>query len=171
MRHKMAELIPLDSQKTKQNILFRHAELSDHPKIRQLITTILSKEFPSDQAAYSTEDLELLSKTYAAPTNAFFVAEKDRNVIGTCGVKSDGPETAILRRLFVDPQYRRQGVGQGLLKGAIDFCQKSGFREIMIRTSTHMEQAIRLCLSFGFQEDGRWPMGKVTLIRFILKLS
>ncbi len=144
---------------------------SDSPQIVGLVTTILEREFPGDQRAYPAEDLEHLAETYQGPADTFLVAEEDNRVIGTCGVKADAPRTAILRRLFVDPEYRGKGVGRSLLNEALAFCKKKGFREVIIRTSTGMRQAIQLCNSMGFQQDGKWSLGEVTLVRFRLKLT
>ena len=144
---------------------------SDGPQIVGLITSIITQEFPGDQKAYPVEDLEHLAETYQGSANAFLVAEEGDRVIGTCGVKADGPHSAILRRLFVDPEYRGRGVGHSLLNEALAFCRKKGFREAIIRTSTGMRQAIQLCSSMGFQQDGRWSLGEITLVRLRLKLT
>jgi len=144
---------------------------SDNPQIVALITTVLKQEFPQDQAAYPAEDLKDLAKTYGGVNDLFLVAEDESQVIGTCGIKADGGETAILRRLFVSSAHRGKGVGKGLLEKALSYCRKKGFREVVIRTSAAMEQAIRLCRSAGFEQDGDWALGGVTLVRYHLKLS
>lgn len=144
---------------------------SDRPQIVALITAILQSEFPRDQGAYPAEDLKDLAKIYGGADDLFLVAEEDDCVIGTCGVKADGSKTAILRRLFVSSAYRGKGVGRGLLQEALSFCRKKGFREVVIRTSAAMEQAIRLCRLAGFEQDGDWSLGGTTLVRYRLKLS
>lgn len=150
----------------------RPSQSSDIPKVVELVTSILQKEFSSDQAAYPTEDLEKIPSLYGPPDSTFLVAEEDQKIVGTCGVKFDSSKTAILRRFFVNPAYRGKGVGSSLLRQALDFCRQRGFREVVIRTSTRMEGAIRLCRAQGFQEDGRWPLGdNITLILFRLKLT
>ncbi len=149
----------------------RPAGPADVSAVFQLVTGILQAEFPQDQAAYPTEDLQRLTETYRGPENVFLVAEEDGHLVGTCGVKSENKKTAILRRLFVDASHRDQGVGFGLLQEALNFCRKQGFREVVIRTSTQMERAIRLCCSLGFQEDGRWTLDNITLVRFRLKIT
>jgi GNAT superfamily N-acetyltransferase len=150
--------------------VIRPVQAEEALEVVRLITGILEGEFPSDQAAYGADDLTRLIETYQGPKNTFLVAVEDQRIIGTCGVKAEDGHTAILRRLFVDAPYRRRGIGLGLLREAIAFCQARGFREAVIRTSTRMEQAIRLCRSLGFEEDGRWTFGVVTLIRFRLGL-
>lgn len=148
----------------------RPAVAAETSQIVELVTRILTQEFPEDQVAYSMEDLERLGETYGAPGCTFLVAEVGGRVVGTCGVKADGTQTAVLRRLFVDPSHRAQGIGTQLLRQAVAFCRQQGFREAVIRTSSRMEKAIRLCRGLGFEEDGRWRLGEVTLVRYQMKL-
>ena len=151
-------------------VTIRPFQSSDVPQVVELVSSILQKEFSRDSSAYPTEDLERIPVFYGSSDSTFLVAEEDHKIMGTCGVKSDSSKTAILRRFFVDPACRGKGVGSSLLRQALDFCRQKGFREVVIRTSTRMEGAIRLCLAQGFQEDGRWPLGDVTLVLFRLKL-
>ncbi len=150
--------------------MIRPSQPADGPKIAELVSGILQREFPADQSAYPADDLAHITEHYQGPGSAFLVAEEGQRIVGTCGVKEEDSKTAILRRLFVDPAYRGQGVGKDLLKKALEFCRSRGFREVVIRTSSNMEQAIRLCGSLGFKEQGRWTLGAVTLVRFHLKL-
>ncbi len=149
----------------------RPAQPEDASQVVKLVSTILAKEFPSDEKAYVTDDLLRFAETYQGPHNTFLVAEEGARIVGTCGVKAENRQTAILRRLFVDPSYRQRGVGTHLLQEALRFCRLNGFREVVIRTSLRMEKAIRLCRSLGFEEDGRWDLEGVSLIRFRLRLT
>ena len=150
--------------------MIRPSQPADAPHIVDLVSGILKREFPVDQKAYPPEDLQQITEHYQGPRSTFLVAEDGRKIIGTCGIKQEDPKTAILRRLFVDPAYRGKGVGTLLLKEALGFCRAKRFREVVIRTSANMEQAIRLCSALGFKEQGRWTLGEVTLLRFHLKL-
>lgn len=148
----------------------RPAKVDDESEVRTLVMDTLTREFPQDAAHYASDDVEHVVKSYPPPENIFLVAQEGGHIIGTCGVKADGPATALLRRFFVAPTSRRRGVGKELLEEALRFCRTKGFQEIIIRTSTRMEQAIRLCRSLGFQEGGSWVLGDVTLVRFRLAL-
>ena len=157
--------------KSSSALKIRPWKHSDSPQIVALITTILKQEFPQDQAAYPAEDLKDLAKTYGGTKDLFLVAEEEGRVVGTCGVKADGDQTAILRRLFVSSAHRGQGVGKGLLQEALSYCRKKGFQEVVIRTTAAMEQATHLCRCAGFDQNGDWSLGGVTLVRYRLKLS
>ena len=152
------------------SVVIRPSQPVDAPRIADLVSGILKREFPADQKAYPAEDLQRIAEHYQGPGSTFLVAEDGRKIVGTCGVKQESPKTAILRRLFVDPSCRGKGVGSLLLKEALEFCRAQGFREVVIRTSSNMGQAIRLCSALGFKEQGRWTLGGVTLLRLHLKL-
>jgi len=152
-------------------VIIRPWKVSDSPQIVELVKTILKQEFPQDQKAYPMEDLENISKSYGGAEDSFLVADEAGRIIGTCGVKADGKQTAILRRLFVRSEFRGKGVGRGLLKEALVFCRRKQFEEVVIRTSAAMEKAIGLCRQAGFEQDGDWSLGGATLVRYRLKLS
>lgn len=144
---------------------------SDAPRIVELVSGILAREFSADQAAYPVDDLERLSETYRGPNGIFLVAEDAGRIVGTCGVKAEDSHTALLRRLFVEASHRGKGIGRRLLEEAVAFCRKRGFRDVMIQTSARMERAIQLCRAIGFREEGRWALGEVTLVRYRLRLT
>ena len=152
-------------------MIIRPWKVSDGPQIVELVQTILKQEFPQDQKAYPVEDLQDLKKSYGGVGDSFLVAEDEGRVIGTCGVKADGDQTAILRRFFVDSRHRGKGVGRGLLEQALAFCSKNNFKEVVIRTAASMEQAIHVCRKAGFQPDGDWSFSGATLVRYKLRLS
>ena len=152
-------------------MIIRPWKVSDSPQIVELVQTILKQEFPQDQKAYPVGDLQDLQKSYGGTGDSFLVAEENGRVIGTCGVKADGDKIAILRRFFVDSSHRGKGVGRGLLDEALTFCRKRKFKEVVIRTSASMEQAINICRKAGFGPDGDWSFNDATLVRYKLKLS
>ncbi len=150
--------------------MIRAAQPEDAAPILRLISGILTSEFPKEELHYATGDLKELQVSYPPPRSIFLVAQEGDKIVGTIGVKADSARKAILRRLFVDPAFRRRGIGHQLLEGALQFCRQLGYREAVIRTSARMERAIQLCQSLHFTERGRWEMKGVTLILLGLKL-
>jgi GNAT superfamily N-acetyltransferase len=60
---------------------------------------------------------------FNAPGEALFVAVSSDQVVGLCGLNRDpyahDPHVGRIRRLYVVPAYRRQGVGRALLESAV----------------------------------------------------
>ena len=148
----------------------RKFEERDGIHVRELVNSILFKEFPLSSNAYQIDDLDCISKSYNGPHDVFFVAEKNSKIIGTIAVKEDTSQIALLRRVYVHPNYRNKGCGLSLMDTAIDFCKKNGYHYIVFRSTDQMKEAIRLCLKKGFGEQERLNIGDIHIIKFSLKI-
>lgn len=142
----------------------------DNKQVRNFITTILDKEFSLDKNAYSGDDLKDISETYGGQREAFFVGVDNKKIVGTVGVKEDTSGIALLRRIFVHPNYRGRGFGSQLLSAAVEFCKVLRYKEIVFRSTDNMKQAINLCLNKGFIETERGIFGHIQIIIFKLHL-
>ncbi|MFH1856667.1 MAG: GNAT family N-acetyltransferase [Candidatus Omnitrophota bacterium] len=132
--------------------LFRETE---QEKIKNFICWIVEKEILSVNNQIHC-DLDDLKKIYRQPRCALLVAEENSQLIGTVAVKEESEDTALIRRLFVHPAYRRRGYGFVLLHRAIDFCHLNNYKKAVFHASTDMSHAISLCLKYGFREDGQF---------------
>jgi len=135
---------------------FKH---DDADGVKNLILTILSKEYPFDKAAYSDSDLNKIGEVYGGKRDSFFVIQSGNDIAGTVGVKEETKEDALLRRLFVDTKYRKHGYGSELLKAAISFCKDNGYKHIIFRCTDRMNDAMRLCEKNGFKESEKLEIG------------
>jgi len=144
---------------------------TDGPKIKELILSILEKEYPFDRKAYSDTDLENIYASYGGPRDTFFVIEKDDKIVATAGIKEDSGHIALLRRVFVDPDERRKGYGSSLLDEAVKFCRDTGYKELAFRTTSKMVQAIELCKKKGFKEIEKIDLGGFFIHKFTLSLT
>jgi N-acetylglutamate synthase-like GNAT family acetyltransferase len=152
-------------------IQIRRFEAHDGEAVKRLITEIMDSEFQAEKAAFSAEDLEVLNNSYGNLGEAFFVAEEGKKIIGTVGVKRENERVALLRRIFVAPEYRKKKIGLRLLNRAIEFCEEVGYRELVFRTTSRMTGAIELVKKQGFQPRAKVPMGQIELLKFTRSLK
>jgi len=101
-------------------IQIRKFEPGDEIGIRRLVDQVLRDEFPAEAEAFPTEDLADISENYGKLGEAFFVATRDGEIVGTVGIKQEDGRTALLRRLFVESGCRKQQLGGHLADRAID---------------------------------------------------
>lgn len=149
----------------------RKCSEADVAQVKELILSILESEYPFDRKAYADTDLESISATYGGTRDTFFVIDAGSGVIATAGIKEDSRETALLRRVFVNPAERRKGYGSQLLSSAIGFCREKGYKEIVFRATSRMTQAIELCKKNGFIESDNVDLGGFSIYKFVLKLT
>lgn len=143
---------------------------TDGQKVKELILSILEKEYPFDRKAYSDTDLESIGATYGGSRDTFFVIGEQNEIIATAGIKEDSKETALLRRVFVKPSERKRGYGSQLLDEAVKFCKEKGYKEIVFRATDKMIQAIGLCKKKGFKEAEKIDLSGFFIYKFILTL-
>jgi GNAT superfamily N-acetyltransferase len=84
-----------------------------------------------------------------------FVAESGSAVVGTvsCG---DGESTGVaaLTAMWVDPGFRRQGVGARLVQQAIEWARETGYGQVVLWVVEGNEEAERLYERHGFRRTG-----------------
>jgi len=62
----------------------------------------------------------------------YFIFQQSGKSIGCVAFESPDPATAYLNRLSVLPEYRRQGVGECLVKHIIDYSRSKKMKEVSI---------------------------------------
>lgn len=143
----------------------------DSDSVKELILSILTKEYPFDKSVYEEEsDLADISQAYGGERDGFFVLEAESKILGTVGIKEDSGDTALIRRLFVDPSSRRKGYGALLLDKAIRHCRGKNFKHIVSRTTGRMVQAINLLKKTNFKEVEKIDLGGFQIYKFVLDL-
>lgn len=134
-------------------IQIRKIEPGDKEPVKKLISGILQVEFCDGTRAYQCHDLEDPVRYYSGQRDIFLVAEKDGKIIGTVAIKEDSPDTALLRRVFVSRDYRGKGYGEKLLRRAMEFCFEHDYQTVIFRGIDTMQNALKLCLKQGFEEE------------------
>lgn len=98
-------------------------------------------------------ELEALPEPYAPPHGAILLAEVDGEAVGVVAVQPLDDEGACeMKRLYVDPDVRRQGLGRALALGIIEAAQDLGYDVMRLDTVASMTAARNLYRSLGFEE-------------------
>ncbi len=142
----------------------------DNIAVKELVNTILYKEFPLSRKAYSIDDLDAISRAYGGSRDVFYVAEEEGQIIGTVGIKEESKTVALLRRVYVHPNFRCKGYGSNLMDKAIAFCKEKRYNQLVFRSTDQMKNAVTLCASKGFTEQERLNLGDIQILKFALRL-
>jgi ribosomal protein S18 acetylase RimI-like enzyme/DNA-binding MarR family transcriptional regulator len=89
----------------------------------------------------------------------------DGEVAGTCAVMKHSNGLLELCKMAVRPDDRRRGIGEALVTAAIDRARSMGARELHLRTSPELADAIRLYRRAGFKRIARDPLGCCRMCR------
>ena len=99
-------------------------------------------------------EIEAISRSFAGPRSAYFVARRRARVLGGAGIGPlpGGPADACeLRKMYLAPGARGAGTGRRLLAACLETTREAGYRRCRLATMTRMERARRLYERAGFR--------------------
>lgn len=92
-----------------------------------------------------------------SPDVRFFVARAEGRAVG-CGGFAIGPDgKAELKRIFVDPDARGQGIGRKIVEAIEEQARGAGARIMQLETGVKSAEAIGLYGRLGYRQRG--PFG------------
>ena len=93
---------------------------------------------------------------FEPPDGAFFVGSVNGSDVACGGVCRYDAETAEIRRMYVVPERRGEGLSRRILGALEDDARSFGFRRIRLETGVHQHEALALYGSSGFEEIPRF---------------
>lgn len=145
-----------------ETIVLRPVEARDDPALARIIRTVMT-EFGAVGCGFSIEDAEVdaMHAAYTRPRHAYFVVERDGEVLAGGGIAplaGAEADTCELRKMYALPQARGLGVGRRLLELSLAAAREHGFRTCYLESLRSMHAARALYEKAGFRRiDG--PMG------------
>lgn len=89
--------------------------------------------------------------TYSPPGGRLLLALNGPEAAGCVGIRGLAPDTCEMKRLYIRPTYRGQGLGRRLVEAALEQARAMGYSAMYLDTLPAMDEAIRLYQTFGFQ--------------------
>lgn len=96
------------------------------------------------------KELTALSTMYSRPKGVLFLFEHNSESVACVGVRQIDENIAELKRMYVQPAYRRMGIAQDLLDASLAFAKSAGYAAIRLDTLDTMHSAMNLYEKNGF---------------------
>ncbi len=102
------------------------------------------------------QDIQQINK-FQPPYGRLILAIYEGKVCGLGSLKSINSEIGEIKRMFVDPTFRRVGAGRAILEGLLTEAKKAGYKKVRLDSPKFMEAAHSLYRSFGFRDIEAYP--------------
>jgi GNAT superfamily N-acetyltransferase len=113
----------------------------------------LAREHGLDISYQGIEDeLASLPGNYSAPKGRLILAVEANQPVGCAALRPINEQVCELKRMYVLPQYRGQGVGRALAKALIEDARQIGYYLMRLDTGNFLTSAIKLYESLGFKQ-------------------
>ncbi|HVW10928.1 MAG TPA: GNAT family N-acetyltransferase, partial [Bryobacteraceae bacterium] len=119
------------------------------PEAEPLITALnaeLKAIFPEARATH----FSLGGEQTAEGNGAFLIAYLDDVAVGCGAVRRLDEGTAELKRMYVEPAVRGQGIGRVLVESLEDEARALGSSRVVLETGTRLTRAIRMYEAMGY---------------------
>ncbi len=116
--------------------------------------TLYAKEHGWDYTfdGYVAEAMAKFVLSYNPARERLWVAEKDRQIVGSIAIVGCSASEAQLRWFLVHPDCRGLGLGHRLLDEALQFCRECGYQSVFLWTVSILKAATHLYQLAGFRK-------------------
>ena len=92
----------------------------------------------------------ILQRSLGGDVRVDLALDSSGKLIGYCVTSIDNLATGEIDSIFVNPQYRKQGIGRALMEKALEWLNSKGVKKKIVSVAVGHEQVYRFYSRFGF---------------------
>jgi putative acetyltransferase len=146
----------------QEEINIRAIALEDNLALAKVIRNTLA-EFGANKpgTVYFDPTTDALYELFRSPGSTYFVALRDNQVVGGCGIfpTENLPKgTCELVKLYLDKSARGTGTGKRLLEQSLAWAKENGYTQVYLESMPELSKAVSIYENLGFTKLGN-PLG------------
>lgn len=99
---------------------------------------------------------DVAAEEFDAPVGAFVVIMHEGVTVAGGGIKTYAPGTAEVKRMWTNPEYRRQGHASTVLHALEEIAVELGYLRVRLETGYAQPEAIALYRGLGYTDIGNY---------------
>ncbi|MHA1475697.1 MAG: GNAT family N-acetyltransferase [Promethearchaeota archaeon] len=105
-----------------------------------------------------------LFESFAPPESIVYMISIDTKIAGMAGLKKINKEFAEIKRMYVKPEFRGNGLGYATMNKLIETAKEFGYSKLRLDTGPFNTTAHRIYISSGFYEIEEYAEAEVPSI-------
>jgi putative acetyltransferase len=97
-------------------------------------------------------ELQILPIMYGPPTGELWLIQSDDQFVGCAALRQLDKHTCELKRMFIQPTFRRLHLGEQLMETALSTARTLGYQTMKLDSLRRLEPAVNLYLRYGFTQ-------------------
>jgi len=117
-------------------------------------------------------ELAGLPGAYGPPQGSLLLATNEQQAAGCVALRPLNTECCEMKRMYVRPAFRGQGLGRQLAEQIIAEARRIGYSQMLLDTLPQLDGTTRLYTSMGFQRRGQYydtPLGETIFMELSLR--
>jgi putative acetyltransferase len=137
---------------TYQDFVIRPWQPGDRQPAADLIASVLAEYQLTCDPDCADRDVLQVEAAYWSTGGEFWVVEHDGTLVGTAGFYpiARGENAVEIRKMYLLPSARGQGLGRFLLTFLETIIRQKGFQQIWIETASVLKEAVHLYERNGY---------------------
>ena len=124
----------------------------DEADVFRIVRDVLAEYGLPTNPEKTDADLKDIQQSYMAGGGTFRILEAGGRPIGSFGLYASTRKSCELRKMYLLPEFRGQGLGRRLLEDALRAAKALGFSEMTLETNSRLKEAVGLYRAYGFTE-------------------
>lgn len=103
---------------------------------------------------YYDPTTDQLFQLFETPGSVYYVAEKDNQILGGCGIFPTvglPDKTCELVKLYLAPAARGTGLGKALMLKAMAWAKDNGYEQVYLETMPELSNAVTMYEKLGYK--------------------
>lgn len=103
---------------------------------------------------YFDPTTDQLFQLFETPGSIYYVAEKDNQILGGCGIFPTAglpDKTCELVKLYLAPEARGTGLGKALMLKAMSWAKEAGYEQVYLESMPELSNAVTMYEKLGYK--------------------